>query len=176
MRLPLAFPAAHIALLALALCGGAQSAEPRLVMIAPTDQGMPIARFQNGQLSGGILMDLGDALAQRLGRQASYLSVDVPGVKATLTSGRADGMCYVVPFWIDGDYNWSTPLFADAEMVVSVEGAPHIHSIKDLRGKPVGTVTGYRYPRVEQVLGLRFVRSDSDTMEKNLRQMMSGKV
>src|SRR5471032_1549674 len=138
MRLPLAFPAAHIALLTLALCGGAQGAQPELVMIAPTDQGMPIARFQNGQLSGGILMDLGDALGQRLGRHASYLSVDVPGVKAALMSGRADGMCYVVPFWIDGDYNWSTPIFPDAEMVVAVPGAPHLHSIKDLRDKPIG--------------------------------------
>ena len=36
-------------------------------MLAPLDQAMPIARFQNGAISGGIVKDLGDALAQRLG-------------------------------------------------------------------------------------------------------------
>jgi polar amino acid transport system substrate-binding protein len=155
--------------------GLAAAAPPDLVMLAPLDQTMPIARFQNGVLAGGILKDVGDALAQRLGRRASYVSVDVQGVAPALTSGRADAMCYVMPFWIDGDYDWSTPLLPDTEMVVAQAAAPHLRSLKDLKDKPVGTVAGYRYPRVEKVLRGRFARVDSASMGLNVQQMIVGK-
>jgi ABC-type amino acid transport substrate-binding protein len=114
-------------------------------------------------------------MARRLGRRAVYLSVDGPGVKATLSSGRADGMCYVMPFWIDGDYHWSTPLLPDTEMVVARGDAPVISSLRSLRNKPIGTVAGYRYPRIEQVLGKRFTRVDATTMEQNIQQILDGK-
>jgi ABC-type amino acid transport substrate-binding protein len=158
------------------LCAGALAGPGELVMLAPIDQAMPIARFQNGALAGGIVKDFGDMLAQRLGRRAVYLNADVPEVTPLLSSGRADGMCYVLPFWIDGDYDWSAPLFPDAEMLAARSDMPHLRSLKDLRDKPVGTVAGYRYQRVEQVLGDRFRRVDAANMEANIQQMVSGKV
>lgn len=147
-----------------------------LVMLAPVDQAMPIARMQNGALSGGIVKDFGDVLAQRLGRRAVYLNADIPDVTPALSSGRADAMCYVMPFWIDGEYNWSTPLFPDAEMIAARHDMPHLRSLKDLRDKPVGTVGSYRYQRVELVLGVRFRRVDAANMEANIQQMIAGKV
>jgi polar amino acid transport system substrate-binding protein len=164
------------ALAILSVCRAALAAPGQLIMVAPTDLTMPLVQFRDGKLSGGILKDLGDALAQRLGRQASYLSVDVDGVTPTLTQGRADGICYVLPHWIDGDYQWTRPLIPDAEMVVAREGAPPIRSLADLRDRPVGTVTGYRYPRVEQVLGKQFFRTESPNMDQNLRRLMAGEV
>lgn len=162
-----------LAALPLAMALGAPG---ELVMLAPLDQSMPIVRFNNGMLAGGIVKDVGDALAQRLGRRAVYLSVDVAGVTPALSSGRADAMCYVLPFWIDGDYDWSTPLLPDAEMVVARADAPHVRSLKDLKDTPIGTVAGYRYPRVEQVLGKRFTRADAASMELNVQQMIAGTV
>jgi ABC-type amino acid transport substrate-binding protein len=163
-------------ILALPLCAAAQGWAADLVMLAPIDQAMPIVRFQDGRLAGGIIKDLGDAIAQRMGRRAVYLNVDVPGLAPALMSGRGDAVCYVMPFWIDGDYLWSSPVVPDAEMVVARSSAPVIRSLKDLRDKPVGTVGGYRYPRVEQVLGKHFARNDAETLEKNLQQLQSGKV
>ncbi|GJJ05306.1 hypothetical protein RugamoR64_58440 [Duganella rhizosphaerae] len=154
----------------------AHAAPGELVMLAPLDQTMPIVRFSNGALDGGILKDVGDALAQRLGLRAVYLSVDVAGVTPALSSGRADAMCYVMPVWIDGDYDWSTPLLPDTEMVVAHADAPRLRSLKDLRDRPIGTVAGYRYPRLEQVLGRRFFRIDSASMDANVQQMVAGKV
>jgi ABC-type amino acid transport substrate-binding protein len=168
-------PFLRLFLLFAALTPVAHAAPGELVMLAPLDQTMPIVRYQNGALAGGILKDLGDALAQRLGRRAVYLSVDVPGVAPALTSGRADAMCYVLPFWIDGDYDWSTPLLPDNEMVVGLADAPPLRSLKDLKDKPIGTVAGYRYPRVERVLGKRFARTDSASMELNVQRMVEGK-
>lgn len=147
-----------------------------LVMLAPLDQAMPIVRFQNGAISGGIVKDVGDLLAQRLGRRAVYLNADSPDVTPALSSGRADAMCYVMPFWIDGDYNWSPPMLPDAEMIAARSDMPHLRSLKELKDKPVGTVVAYRYPRVEQVLGKRFRRVDAANMEKNIQQMVAGKV
>ena len=158
------------------LCAGALAGPGELVMLAPVDQAMPIARFQNGAVAGGVVKDFGDVLAQRLGRRAVYLNADVPDVTPMLSSGRADGMCYVLPFWIDGDYDWSAPLFPDAEMIAARVDMPHLRSLKDLRDKPVGTVVDYRYQRVEQVLGQRFRRVDAANMEANIQQMIAGKV
>jgi ABC-type amino acid transport substrate-binding protein len=168
-------PFLRLFLLLAALMPVAHAAPGELVMLAPLDQTMPIVRFQNGVLSGGILKDLGDALAQRLGRRAVYISVDVPSVTPALAGGRADAMCYVLPFWIDGDYDWSTPLLPDNEMVVGLVDAPPLRSLKDLKDKPIGTVAGYRYPRVERVLGKRFARTDSASMELNVQRMVEGK-
>ena len=168
-------PSLLLALFAALPLQAVQAAPGELVMLAPLDQTMPIVRFQNGVLVGGIVKDLGDALAQRLGRRAVYLSVDVYGVTPALTSGKADAMCYVSPSWIDGDYDWSVPMLPDAEMVVAQAGAPHLNSLKDLRDKPTGTVAGYRYPRIEQVLGRRFARVDAPNMTANMQNMITAK-
>ena len=63
--------------LALALSSplGATAAPDALLMIAPLNQTMPLASFDAGKLDGGIIKDLGDAIARRAGRRASYLSV-----------------------------------------------------------------------------------------------------
>lgn len=152
----------------------ATSAELRL--IAPRSQAMPLARIEGGRLTGGILKDLGEALAARTGRRAMFVTVDSDQVSAALQAGKADGICYVRPFWIDGDYHWTEALIPDAELVAAHPDAPPLRSLHDLRDRPVGTVVGYRYPRLEQVLGLRFQRHDSATMEDNLRRIMDGTV
>jgi polar amino acid transport system substrate-binding protein len=157
-----------------ALLPAAAQASGELLMIAPLNQTMPLAQFENDKITGGILKDLGEAIARRMGRSPAFISVAGDQVSTTLAQGKADAICYVRPFWIDGDYNWSRPLIPDAELVASLPDAPVVRSLMDLRDRPVGTVGGYRYPRVEQVLGLRFLRQDSTTMEENLRKMMQG--
>lgn len=149
-------------------------ASGELLMIAPLNQTMPLARFDNNKMSGGIIKDVSEAIGRRMKRKVSFLSVAGDQVGTTLGQAKADGICYVRPFWIDGDYHWTRPLIPDAELVASLPGAPAVRSLLDLRDRPIGTVAGYRYPRVEQVLGLRFQRHDSPTMEENLRKMMQG--
>lgn len=165
---------AVFALALLNLPGLACAADEELRMIAPLNQTMPLAQFQGDKISGGILKDLGEAIAQRLGRRADFVSVAGDQVGAALSTGKADGICYVRPFWIDGEFDWSRPVIPDAELVASLPDAPVVRSLLDLRDRPVGTVASYRYPRVEQVLGLRFQRLDSPTMEENLRKMSLG--
>jgi ABC-type amino acid transport substrate-binding protein len=162
--------------LALALPALASASSDELVMAAPLNATMPFVQFHEGKLSGGILKDLGQAIAARLGRQAVFVAIDGNAVSEALSRGKVDGICYVLPHWIDGNFHWSRPLIPDAELVASQLGAPVVRSLTDLRDRPVGTVDNYRYPRVERVLGLRFQRTDSPTMEENLRKLMAGEV
>lgn len=159
-----------------ALCAAtaARAGEDELRMIAPLNQTMPLAGFNDNKLTGGILKDLGEAIARRLKRRAVFISVAGDQVGAALSKGRADGICYVRPFWIDGEFDWSRPLLPDTELIASHPHMPVLRSLLDLRDRAVGTVAGYRYPRVEQVLGLRFRRLDAPTMEENLRNVMLG--
>lgn len=165
-----------LALAALPLACATQGAPADFVMVAPADLSMPTVQFQDGALSGGILKDLGEAIAQRLGRRAAFLTVEVDGVAPALTQGRADGVCYVLPHWIDGDFHWTRPMIPDAELVVSNMAAPPIRALSDLRDIPVGTVITYRYPRVENVLGIHFLRQDAPSIGKALQKIMGGKV
>lgn len=161
-------------LAALAAAGAVHAASDQLRMIAPLNHAMPLASFEGDRLSGGILKDLGEAIAHRLKRRPVFVTVAGDQVAAALSAGKADGICYVRPFWIDGQFDWSRPLLPDSELIASHPDMPVLRSLLDLRDRPVGTVTGYRYPRVEQVLGLRFRRIDAPTMEQNLRNVMQG--
>lgn len=147
---------------------------PEFIWVAPLNQTMPLAQYQNDKISGGILKDIGDLIARRLGRVARYVSVPGDQVGNVMQQGKVDGICYVRPFWIDGDYHWSEPFMADAELVAAREDAPVVASLAGLRDLPVGTVASHRHPRIEQVLGERFIRVDSDSMHENLRRMAQG--
>ena len=163
------------ALVAAGAGAGAHAGEDQLRMIAPLNQAMPLAAFVDNKLTEGILKDLGESLARRLKLRAVFVSVAGDQVGAALSAGKADGICYVRPFWIDGNFDWSAPLLPDTEVVASHPDEPPVRSLLDLRDRPVGTVGGYRYPRVEQVLGLRFARLDALTVEENLRNVMLGR-
>ncbi len=159
------------------LCGGLATAAlraeptPEMVWVAPLNQTMPLAQFQNDKLSAGILKDMGDLISRRLGRIPRYQSVLGEQVSDVMKQGKVDGICYVRPFWIDGDFNWSEPFMPDAEVVAADANAPVLSSLAALRDIPVGTVTSHRHPRVEQVLGERFNRVDSASMPEALHRL-----
>ena len=159
-----------------AAVGSAHAGTPDYLMIAPLNLSMPLAQYQKDKLVGGILKDVGETLAQRLGRSVRFVSVPGEAVSALLASGKADGICFVRPHWIDGEFDWSAPFMADAEMVVSRAEAPQVRSLADLRDRPVGSVASHRYPRIENVLGLRFARVDSASVDESLRKLLDGTV
>lgn len=162
-------------LLALALCPAVFAAEPEIVFLAPTSSAMPMARFSDGRLEGGIIRDLGDAIAQRLGRQARYLVLPGKRVEAALQGGQADGVCNVLPGWITGELSWTRPLIPNAGVVVSHRDAPVIRNLGELAGQRVGTVLGYKYPALEPMLGKIFLRDDAVTMEHAFLKLEAGR-
>lgn len=160
---------------ALALSTAAFAAEPDIVFLAPTSSAMPIAQFSEGRLTGGILKDLGDAIAVRLGRNARYLSMPGKRVEQALAAGQADVVCNVLPGWIGGDFGWSRPLIPNAGIIISHRDAPIVRALGDLAGQRVGTVLGYKYPVLEPVLGKLFQREDASTMQHVFLKMEAGR-
>ncbi|MRV75390.1 transporter substrate-binding domain-containing protein [Duganella sp. FT92W] len=164
----------------LTLCAfvhGAAIAETQyIVFIAPTNHTMPMAQFRDGMLVDGVLKNLGDLIARRMERRAVYVSVPSKRVSEVLSAGGADALCYVVPVWIDGRYNWTKPFINSTAIVAARKDAPVLKSVTDLAGKPIGTVIGYRYPELERLLGPRFVREDAPTTELNFRKLVVGRM
>jgi ABC-type amino acid transport substrate-binding protein len=167
---------AWLASLLLALPLWAAAAELRF--IAPTNLAEPLARFENGQLRGGLLKDLGDALASRLGRQARYVSMPSKRVAQALMEGDGQMVCYVMPGWIDGDLDWTLPVIPDAEVVAARRDAPPVQSLEDLRSQRVGTVLGYRYPHLLAPgrSQLPFHRFDAPDTRANLAKLLAGRM
>jgi polar amino acid transport system substrate-binding protein len=161
--------------MALLACTAAHAAQEEMVFIAPTNLAMPLAQFKDGRINNGILMELGVAIAHRLGRTARFVTVPSKRVAMVLSKGEADGVCYVMPHWIEGDFQWSRPLIPNRSLLVSLPGVPAIRSIADLAGKKIGTVAGYRYPELEQALGSKFNREDAPTSELTMSKLSAGR-
>ena len=155
--------------------GDAWAEARKIVFVAPTSQDMPIAGYTHGVLTQGILKDFGELLAQRLGRQPEFVSLPSKRVSMAFAQGQVDAICYVLPAWIDGNFNWSKPLFPTAEVIVAQPTARPVTALADMAKVPVGTVLGYRHPRMENALGLDFVRDDAPTMELLFAKLVLGR-
>ncbi len=154
----------------------AQAAEPPLRFIAPLNHAMPFGGFEQDKLTTGIVKDLSDAIAERMGRPAAYLSVPPRRVAQVLAAGEADGVCYVAKDWIDGKFHWGPAMLEHQGVVAARPQAPAINSLQDLAGQPLGTVHAYRYPQFEQALGKRFIRDDAPSMLINLRKLAANRM
>lgn len=152
-----------------------QAANEPMVFIAATNMSMPLAQFTDGQLSGGILKDLGTAIAQQLGRSVRFVTMPSKRVAIALRNNEADAVCYVLPQWIDGTFHWSRPLLPNAALIIANLDAPPIRTLKDLAGTKIGTVSGYRYPLLDDLLGKQFLRDDAPTMEHVFSKQAAGR-
>jgi polar amino acid transport system substrate-binding protein len=166
---------ALLPLLAMLAGGSVHAANEEMVFLAPTNTAMPLARFTNGQLSEGILKDLGAAIAHQLGREARFVSMPSKRVGMAMRNNEADAVCYVLPQWMDGQFHWSRPLLPNAAILVAHPDAPPIRTLKDLAGKKVGTVNGYRYPELDALLGKDFLRDDAPSTEHSLNKLAAGR-
>jgi ABC-type amino acid transport substrate-binding protein len=156
--------------------GAAAAAPPEIVFLAPLNHAMPVAQFDNGALTGGILKDLGDAIAARLKRQARYVPVPSKRVSMALVNREGDGVCYVLPAWIDGDFNWTVPVVPNSVAVVAHGNVPVIHQLTDLADIRVGTVLGYRYGPLWEKLGGHLKRDDAASTQLAIGKLMAGRV
>lgn len=162
--------------LLLALCPAAVAGQGEIVFVAATNHNMPLSRFEHGQLVDGLLKDVGDGIGQRIGLRVRYVSAPAKRVAEFILSGRADGVCYVLPGWLPGTFNWSQPLIPDAGVIVARSEAPPVRSLPELANKPVGTVLGYYYPKIDSVLGAAFARQDASSMELNISKIRHGRM
>jgi len=156
---------------------GSSFAEPAaLRIVAPTNQSMPMLRMAEQKPVEGLLKDLGELLAHRLGLAPVFLAFPSKRAGPAVASGTADLLCYVKPEWIDGHVLW-THLFLSGTGVIAAAGnAPWVPQLQDLRDEPLGTVLGYRYPVLDQAFNQQIRREDVADAETNLRRLVVGRI
>jgi len=100
---------------------------------------------------GGFLKDLGDQIAAELGTEAQHLLVSRRRIESTVMSGHADIVCYYSPPWLPGGgNNWSVPVVAQVERVVSLAARPlAFERVQDLHGRRIAVLLGYHFPQLQ---------------------------
>lgn len=140
----------------------------------------PYAFIEQGQLSGGIIRDIMDEVGKELAMEVRYLNVPRKRMESYLRTGKAHLRLLANPRWVSEpeQYRWSLPLFRELDIfVVSATNAFPITAIDDLQGKRVGTILGYRYPKLMEKFAARQVfRDDVKCLEANFLKLKEGRI
>lgn len=147
-----------------------------LVILIDNATEMPMARLEKFRVVDGMQKDLGEALANAMGRQPRFLALPRKRVVPALRSGSADVLCGFIPEWVDGTVAWSQPFLPLVEVVITSRAAERPRALADLRGQPIGTVFGYFYPELDRELGKGFVRADGPSTVLALRKLAAGRL
>ena len=162
---------------ALLLCplAGAQTARP-LVMLVETSALMPQARIEGDRVAEGLHLDLGQALARRLGRDLVAKPVPRKRLAEALARGEGDLLCDYQSDWLPGAFAWSKPFIPDQALLISAATAPAPAGLTALAGQLVGTVRGYVYPEMNDALRSGFLRDDAPDAVTNLQKLELGRI
>ena len=108
----------------------------------------PFAFIRDGGLTGGIIHDIGQELARRLGVEAVYQLVPTKRIERALQAGDIDLDCVTSPIWKQSPdrYSWSPALFDGADRFLLHQGSGVvIGALADLKGLRVGVYSDYVY-------------------------------
>ena len=152
-----------------------QTARP-LVMLVETSALMPQARVEGGTVIEGLHLDLGQALARRLGRELVARPTPRKRLAEALQRGEGDLLCDYQSDWLPGAFAWSKPFLPDQALLVSNGAVPAPTGLTALAGQPVGTVRGYVYPEMADALRSSFMRDDAPDAVANLQKLALGRV
>jgi len=165
------------ALIAMAVGGlGVPALAAPLVLIVETSALMPQARIEGGRVVEGLHADIGMALARRLGRELVLRPVPRKRLAQALERGEGDLLCDYQSDWLPGPFGWSKPFIPDQALLVTAAAAPAPINLAALAGQPVGTVLGYVYPEMGEILRANFIRDDAPDAVANLRKLEIGRV
>ncbi|MFG6416017.1 substrate-binding periplasmic protein [Roseateles sp. DC23W] len=164
-----------VALLLPLACMAAPAA-PALVLLVDTSAQMPQARVEDDRVIEGLHLDLGRALARRLGREIIARPVPRKRLAEALQRGEGDLLCDYQSAWVPGSFAWSRPFIPDQALLVSAATAPAPAGLGALAGLPVGTVRGYVYPEMSEALREGFRRDDAPDATTNLQKLQLGRI
>lgn len=160
------------------LSAAAHAGEPPLRFSVSDSWGMPMMQIDDGRATAGILYDLQARLARKVGRRAEQLVLPRLRVQRLLARGEIDVRCYVHPAWLaepQRGYVWSVPFMVQQDLIVGRWNAPELRPER-LRGERLGTVLGFRYPRLEPLFASgQLQRDDARTQELALQKLDAGR-
>lgn len=136
---------------------------------------LPLAQIEHEQLRGGILKDIGDAIATYHQRPVAYITPPRKRLQEVLEQHGADLLCGSNPTWLAGKFNWSQPILNNTGLLVSNTKVKQVEHLSELAGKPIGTISGYVYTEFSEAMGKRFTRDDAPNMTLNMRKFFFGR-
>lgn len=138
---------------------------------------MPLVKVENGQATSGIIFDLQNRLAEKVGRRAEMMVLPRKRVQQMLVRGEIDVRCYVNPNWMTEShhqYIWSVPFMVQRDMLVA--RTQRTMTLANLRGEQVGTVLGYIYPQLQPKFDAHDLqRDDARTQSLTLLKLEAGR-
>lgn len=105
-------------------------------------------------IQGGLFFDIGLELGKKLKRPIKFMLSPRKRLDSGLADGRIELVCYNNEAWAGEyakDYLWSLPIFKQSNYVVSnskYKGNADLKTLKDLKGKTLGTTLGFIYPHL----------------------------
>lgn len=106
------------------------------------------------QIVGGLFLDIGLEIGRKLKRPVTFMLSPRKRLDSGLAEGRIEFVCYNAEAWAGEfakDYLWSLPIFKHSNYIVfnsKYKGNADLKTIKDLKGKTVGTTLGFVYPNL----------------------------
>ncbi|MGQ3050857.1 MAG: substrate-binding periplasmic protein [Roseateles sp.] len=165
-----------VAVLWLCAPASADPGRPPLVLLVESSALMPHARVDGDQVVEGLNLDIGLALSRRLGRELVAKPVPRKRLAEALQRGEGDLLCDYQSDWLPGAFAWSRPFIADQALLISAAAVPAPKGLVAVSGQPVGTVRGYVYPEMADMLRAGFLRDDAPDTVTNLEKLARGRV
>jgi polar amino acid transport system substrate-binding protein len=162
--------------LALILLSLGTSAEERPLRFSVSESwAMPMIHIEHGQATGGVLYDLQQRLAEKVGRRAEMLVRPRLRIQQMLERGEIDVRCYVNPAWLSEShhqYIWSVPFMVQRDLLVG--RSQQQVQVNRMQGETIGTVLGFTYPGLDPLFASgQLQRDDARTQELALAKLQA---
>lgn len=139
---------------------------------------MPMMKLQDGKPTDGILYDLYQRIAEKLGREAELQVISRTRIQPLLADDHVDASCYVSPAWLaedDASYLWSVPFMTQHAVLVARPDAAAVR-LAQLKGERIGTVLGFYYPKANALFkNGSLIRDDARTESQVLEKLEAGR-
>ena len=115
---------------------------------------MPLADISSGALERGLIPDLYHLIAAESQTHIELISMPRARIEMALKKAQVDILCYASPNWLDAPYHfiWSLPFMTQRDLLVGRERYPGFNGIESIFGTKLGTVLGYHYPSLQELL------------------------
>lgn len=155
---------------------GSALAEDRLVFVVPESaNAMPMARIDDGEVRAGLHLDMARLISAELNLNYEIVVTARARIDRYFSDAQVDVWCYSRPEWTQQSLHFSMPILHNSEAIVWHRDATPLGSVDELRGVPVGTITGFFYPVLNR-LGDDLIRDDSPGFENNVLKLTNSRV
>ncbi|WP_410499411.1 substrate-binding periplasmic protein [Chitinibacter sp. S2-10] len=164
-------------LITLFIIGSEAQAAP-LLIIANEGRQAPAIISNHGNLTGGMLLELGQALAQEAKQSVKYQLFPRKRLERMAGQGRFDYVCLLNPAWLPATMplRWGPAMLDESNVLLFRSGTHSPASIQEIYGETLSTVLGYRYSSLETLFQQgQLKRSDALTEEQLMRKVQAGR-